>query len=231
MRAPLEKFKLMFNFNNNKKENDLPPQDLEELFQRLEHLERKCRRMEAQIKELEAKMTVPTASETVSEAVSVAESEVESVGINLDNAAANLMGKPIEMPLGKPIEMPLEKPMEMPSEEPQTAESFGERSEIFYLAAPNPDGTFSQASAVEQIGKSIYQLTTADGQNGTFILLDTPDAIATAMISVSQFVKPACKISGNTAIQPRHIITEEEGVASREGAGWKITRKAVVRFE
>ena len=213
----------MFNFNNNKKENDLPPQDLEELFQRLEHLERKCRRMETRIKELEAKMTAPTASETVSEAVSVAESEVESVGINLDNAAANLMGKPVEMPLGKPMEMPLE--------EPQTAESFGGQSEIFYLAAPNPDGTFSQASAVEQIGKSIYQLTTADGQNGTFILLDTPDAIATAMISVSQFVKPACKISGNTAIQPRHIITEEEGAASREVTGWKITRKAVVRFE
>ena len=231
MRAPLEKFKLMFNFNNNKRENDLPPQDLEELFQRLEHLERKCRRMETRIEELEAKMTAPTASETVSEAVSVAESEVESVGINLDNAAANLMGKPIEMPLGKPIEMPLGKPIEMPLEEPQTAESFGGRSEIFYLAAPNPDGTFSQASAVEQIGKSIYQLTTADGQNGTFILLDTPDAIATAMISVSQFVKPACKISGNTAIQPRHIITEEEGAASREGTGWKITRKAVVRFE
>ncbi|MBR5634923.1 MAG: hypothetical protein IKW78_07100 [Prevotella sp.] len=213
----------MFNFNNNKRENDLPPQDLEELFQRLEHLERKCRRMETRIEELEAKITAPTASETPSEAVPVAETEVESVGINLDNAAANLMGKPIEMPLGKPIEMPLE--------EPQTAESFGERSEIFYLAAPNPDGTFSQASAVEQIGKSIYQLTTADGQNGTFILLDTPDAIATAMISVSQFVKPACKISGNTAIQPRHIITEEEGAASREGTGWKITRKAVVRFE
>ncbi|MBR5440427.1 MAG: hypothetical protein IKV37_02565, partial [Prevotella sp.] len=144
----------MFNFNNNKRENDLPPQDLEELFQRLEHLERKCRRMETQIKELEAKMTAPTASEIVSEAVSVAESEVESVGINLDNAAANLMGKPIGMPLGKPIEMPLGKPMEMPLEEPQTAESFGGRSEIFYLAAPNPDGTFSQASAIEQIGKS-----------------------------------------------------------------------------
>ena len=104
-------------------------------------------------------------------------------------------------------------------------------TEILYLAAPTPDGTFSQASAMEQIGKSIYQLTTTDGQNGTFILLDTPDAIATAMISVSQFVKPACKISGNTAIQPRHIITEEEGAASREGTGWKITRKAVVRFE
>lgn len=195
----------MFNFNNNKKENDLPQLDLDELFQRLEHLERKCRRMDDRIKELEAKMTVPTASETPSEAPSVAEIEVESVGINIDNAVE-------------------------PTQTVETPASFA-HTEVFYLAAPTPDGTFSQASAMEQIGKSIYQLTTTDGQNGTFILLDTPDAIATAMISVSQFVKPACKISGNTAIQPRHIITEEEGAASREGTGWKITRKAVVRFE
>ena len=196
----------MFNFNNNKKENDLPQLDLDELFQRLEHLERKCRRMDDRIKELEAKMTVPTASETPSEAPSVAETEVESVGINIEETPSSL-------------------------HTPHSTLHTPPSTEVFYLAAPNPDGTFSQASAMEQIGKSIYQLTTTDGQNGTFILLDTPDAIATAMISVSQFVKPACKISGNTAIQPRHIITEEEGAASREGTGWKITRKAVVRFE
>ena len=80
----------MFNFNNNKKESDLPPQDLEELFQRLEHLERKCRRMDGRIKELEAKMTVPTASETPSEAPSVAETEVESVGINIEETPSSL---------------------------------------------------------------------------------------------------------------------------------------------
>ena len=198
----------MFNFNNNKKDNDLPQLDLDELFQRLEHLERKCRRMEARIAELEENNADSELKNMDLEAKNV-DSErnfdsetttVESVGIHIE-----------------------ETPHSTLHESPST--------EILYLAAPNPDGTFSQASSMEQIGKSIYQLTTADGQNGTFILLDTPDAIATAMISVSQFVKPACKISGNTAIQPRHIITEEEGAASREGTGWKITRKAVVRFE
>ena len=205
----------MFNFNNNKKENELPQLDLEELFQRLEHLERKCRRMDDRIKELEEQLAqidvkktnfdAKKAENSTLEPPSVAEIEVESVGINIDNAVE-------------------------PTQTVETPASFA-HTEVFYLAAPNPDGTFSQASSMEQIGKSIYQLTTSDGQNGTFILLDTPDAIATAMISVSQFVKPACKISGNTAIQPRHIITEEEGAASREGTGWKITRKAVVRFE
>ncbi len=205
----------MFNFNNNKKDNDLPQLDLDELFQRLEHLERKCRRMEARIAELEEKNADSELKNMDLEAKNV-DSErnfdsetttVESVGIHIEETPHSSLLTP------------------------HSTLHESHSTEIIYLAAPTPDGTFSQASAMEQIGKSIYQLTTTDGQNGTFILLDTPDAIATAMISVSQFVKPACKISGNTAIQPRHIITEEEGAASREGTGWKITRKAVVRFE
>ena len=212
----------MFNFNNNKKDNDLPQLDLDELFQRLEHLERKCRRMEARIAELEEKNADSELKNMDSEAKNV-DSErifdsetttVESVGIHIEETPHS----------------PLHTPHSTLHESHSTLHT-PHSTEILYLAAPSPDGTFSQASAMEQIGKSIYQLTTTDGQNGTFILLDTPDAIATAMISVSQFVKPACKISGNTAIQPRHIITEEEGAASREGTGWKITRKAVVRFE
>ncbi|MDY6248254.1 MAG: hypothetical protein SPL55_02310 [Prevotella sp.] len=213
----------MFNFNNNKKDNDIPQLDLDELFQRLEHLERKCRRMDGRIAELEEQLAqidvkktnfdAQNAENSTSEALSVAENEVESVGIHIEETPSSLHESPSTLLT------------------PHSSLHTPHSTEILYLAAPSPDGTFSQASAMEQIGKSIYQLTTTDGQNGTFILLDTPDAIATAMISVSQFVKPACKISGNTAIQPRHIITEEEGTASREGTGWKITRKAVVRFE
>ena len=105
------------------------------------------------------------------------------------------------------------------------------QSQELYLAAPTADGLFLRQSATEQIGKSIYKLVSEDGQNGSFILLDTPDAIATAMISVSQFVKSVCKVSGNTALMPRHILTEEAGVATREGEGWRVVRKAVVRFE
>ena len=213
----------MFNFNNNKKDNDIPQLDLDELFQRLEHLERKCRRMDGRIAELEEQLAqidvkktnfdAQNAENSTSEALSVAETEVESVGIHIEETPSSLHETPST------------------NHTPHSTLHESHSTEILYLAAPSPDGTFSQASAMEQIGKSIYQLTTTDGQNGTFILLDTPDAIATAMISVSQFVKPACKISGNTAIQPRHIITEEEGAASREGTGWKITRKAIVRFE
>ena len=204
----------MFNFNNNKKENDLPQPDLQELFQRLEHLERKCHRMEARIAEMEAQMAEKQA---IPEPETTVEVEENAVGIG-ENAS----------PEPSPTTQHSTPITHHPSPNTQHPSSI---TQHLFLAAPTPDGVFLQASETEQIGKSIYQLTTSDGQNGTFILLDTPDAIATAMISVSQFVKPACKVSGNTALQPRHIITEEEGAASREGTGWKITRKAVVRFE
>lgn len=104
-------------------------------------------------------------------------------------------------------------------------------SKTWYLAAPSVDGSFPSISPREQIGKSIYQLTTSDDHNGSFVILDSNDAIATAMISVSQFIKPVCKVKGSTAQYPRHIITEEEGTAAKEGGVWKVVRKAIVRFE
>ena len=105
------------------------------------------------------------------------------------------------------------------------------QTKTLYLAAPSVDGSFPSVSSREQIGKSIYQLTTDDDHNGTFVILDSNDAIATAMISVSQFIKPVCKVKGSTAQYPRHIITEEEGTAAKKGGVWKVVRKAVVRFE
>lgn len=117
--------------------------------------------------------------------------------------------------------------------EPQSGSGVREQTAQFtyFLQAPTPDGVFIHTSDHEQIGKSIYQLTTRDGVNGSFILMDSPDAIATAMISVSQFVKPVCKVIGNTHLIPRHIVTEEEGMAQKDVDGWRVTQKAVVRFE
>lgn len=101
----------------------------------------------------------------------------------------------------------------------------------YYLATPTIDGCFTDVSSMEEVGKSLYLLTTTDGVNGCFILLDTPDAIATAMISVSQFIKPVCKVVGNVQSYPNHIVTEEEGNAVLENGVWKVVKKAVVKFE
>lgn len=101
---------------------------------------------------------------------------------------------------------------------------------ILFMTAPNDEGVFTGSSETEQVGKSIYQLSTTDGVHGTFIMLDTPDAIATAMISVSQFVKTACKVQGNLSLYPQQIQTLEEGTAVLENDSWRITNKAIVKF-
>lgn len=100
----------------------------------------------------------------------------------------------------------------------------------FFLAEPNREGIFTSCTEQEEAGKSIYQLTTEDGITGAFSMLDTPDAIATATISISQFVKPVCKVDGKVPPKPRHAVTISHGKVSKQEDGWKVEEKAVVRF-
>ncbi|MGI6223640.1 MAG: hypothetical protein ACOYJG_08525 [Prevotella sp.] len=118
--------------------------------------------------------------------------------------------------------------VEEPVAQPQPVQS---EYQTIYLGPPTPEGIFEEFSDEQQAGKSIYQLSTRDGRNGTFIMLQTPEALATANISVSQFIKPVCKIMGNSRIMPRRIDTVEEGRATKDGAVWRVLRKAVVAFE
>ena len=50
-----------------------------------------------------------------------------------------------------------------------------------------------------------------------------------ALISMNDMVKPACKVL-NTVADPVEILAEKLGTAVREGDGWRITNKAVVRL-
>lgn len=114
--------------------------------------------------------------------------------------------------------------------EADTVPPMSKREKTLYLAAPTSDGLFTSASQKEISGTSIYILTTEDGQTGEFSLLDNADALATAMISVSQFIKPACKAVNCRNVMPRTIVTESQGQATFDGEKWKVTRKATVRF-
>lgn len=101
----------------------------------------------------------------------------------------------------------------------------------FYLPAPSPDGVFEEVSESKQVGKSIYLLKTKDQENGTFSILEDKDSIATAMISVSQFIKPVCRIEGDTHRYPQRVTTLEEGVVRKEGDSWHLVAKAKLLFE
>lgn len=100
--------------------------------------------------------------------------------------------------------------------------------ESLYLGAPNAEGIFREVSATLEPGKSLYQLET-DGQ---FVMIDSPEAIATALISVSQMVKPACKIEGRVSATAKKVTTLQPGKADKTPDGhYAVTQKCVVRFQ
>jgi len=113
----------------------------------------------------------------------------------------------------------------------EAADTQGETERTLYLSAPSADGIFADFSDKEEAGKSIYRLVTTDGKTGTFAVLSTVDAISTALISLSQFIKPACKIENMAAAAPRKIVTTIEGKAVFNGETWAVSRKATVRLE
>lgn len=136
---------------------------------------------------------------------------------------------PVSEPLGECM-----KNVECGAEERKPEEGLGvqvrETPQCFYLPAPNPDGLFASYSVTKQVGKSIYKLIVSDANNGSFEVLDDDDAVATATISISQFLKPVCRIEGDVHLRPRNIVTLEPGVASREGEGWRVIKKARIEM-
>ena len=99
---------------------------------------------------------------------------------------------------------------------------------IMFFPVP-VDGVFANGTEEIEVGKSLYMLRTTDGENATFTILNTPEAIATALISLTQMVKPVCKIL-NSVPNPLEIVTEGPGTAVREGDTWKMVTKSVVRL-
>ena len=151
---------------------------------------------------------------------------------SLEQQIEALSSHPIEISTDKEMKETVAAQASIVNSAPTDIQTEGKAPQhrILFMTAPNDEGVFTGSSETEQVGKSIYQLSTTDGVHGTFIMLDTPDAIATAMISVSQFVKTACKVQGNLSPYPQQIQTLEEGTAVLENDSWRITNKAIVKF-
>ena len=124
-----------------------------------------------------------------------------------------------------------EKPANSVLNNEHTIAKAPQKVDKLYLDAPLQDGSFSTFSSEEHVGKSLYVLETQDSKIGTFRVLESNDALATLLISTSQFVKPVCKLVDSKVRMPQRIVTVEEGQAVFIDGVWKTTQKAVVRLE
>jgi hypothetical protein len=105
-----------------------------------------------------------------------------------------------------------------------------QQPKTLYLPTPSPDGVFHEAFTQPRVGRTVYQMTTIDDHHGTFSFYENRDALATAMISISQIVKTVCRVE-NYKNSPREITNVSEGQVVREGNTWRVVEKATVRFE
>lgn len=162
-------------------------------------------------------------------------------------AAAPQASKPIEVATPEPEPVPVETPVKettlFDTEKPEDTQTPAPIIEMTYPEpTPQPrrktsiiffpvpvDGVFSGGTDEIETGKSLYMLKTTDGETGTFTILNTPEAIGTALISLSEMVKPVCKII-NTVVNPLEIVTEGPGKAVREGDNWRVVSKSTVRL-
>ena len=194
-------------FGKNESPEQPTPQSIEDIEARtaIASLEQRIAQLEAHLAELEGKMSTIAADDYRQHitATPAAAAPSESYG------ATPVSG-----------DSPSANPRHTPSAPRQ-----------LYLSAPTPEGIFTDYSDEERVGSSVYLLTTDDGINGTFRMLNTPDALATLAISISQFVKPVCKIIGAVSIQPRHVVVHMPGSAVFEDGVWRTTVKAQVQFE
>lgn len=105
-----------------------------------------------------------------------------------------------------------------------------QQPKTFYLSPPSPDGVFHESFSQPRVGSTVYQMTTIDDSHGTFIFYENRDALATAMISISQIVKTVCRVENNKN-NPQDITNVSEGKVVKEGNTWKVVEKATVRFK
>lgn len=120
-------------------------------------------------------------------------------------------------------------PQSAPQQEP--AHILAPTEQLLYFTVPVGENALGQASTQREIGKSVYQLSTADGTNGTFVVIPDADAMATALLSLSQVLKPVCRVNTRGGGIPRSILTLEEGQAVREGNTWRVVRKAIIELQ
>jgi hypothetical protein len=133
--------------------------------------------------------------------------------------APSLFSEPVVEP--QKVEEPVVPIVEQPVARPKF-------SVVMFYPVPE-DGMFVNGTTDIEPGKSLYMMKTSDNVHATFQILNTPEAIGAALISMNDMVKPACKVL-NTVADPVEILAEKLGTAIREGDGWRITNKAVVRL-
>ena len=101
-----------------------------------------------------------------------------------------------------------------------------------YLTRPDEHGYFMAASERFERGNSIFELTTTDGVNGTFQVIDDDEVHQLALMMPTENITRAC--AGNNiqvSSGARRIVTDRSGTARKDNGRWRIVTMATIHYE
>ena len=132
-----------------------------------------------------------------------------------------------EQPMQNNFAAPVEEPAQIEEAEEQEQ---GEVMNLF-MGRPDEDDNFTRVSDTFEPGNSIYVLTTFNGTNGNFEVIDKPEVHRFALMMAAENLMRAC--SGNAIQIPSgtRIVTDRAGEAEFIDGKWHVVVKAIIHYE
>ncbi len=105
--------------------------------------------------------------------------------------------------------------------------------EIFYLSTPSQDACFYAKSAQSQYkeGTSIYRFTKISDNQAEFQIDERETSISLALESPDINIDRVCDAQNSRSSSEKRIVTLEVGKAELNGNRWKVTSRALIRYE
>ena len=108
------------------------------------------------------------------------------------------------------------------------------KGEAFFMPIPSPSGIFDLREATSTFKRPysvyLFNVTSEDGNQAEFCVHDDIATMLRALDNFDEYLRPACRSTAILHKNATKIITEENGLAIREGNEWKVVTKAVVRY-
>ncbi|MGM9869974.1 MAG: hypothetical protein ACI30R_10185 [Sodaliphilus sp.] len=103
---------------------------------------------------------------------------------------------------------------------------------VTFVSRPNDSGHFTSANSRMEPGNSIFKITSADGVNATFEVINDAGVHQLALMMPTDTLTRACT-GENIQISAgkTRIVTDAPGTAKKEGNRWKIVKPAVIHYE
>ena len=103
----------------------------------------------------------------------------------------------------------------------------------FYLSTPQTDGSFNDGNKTATYipTSSMYKFSLLSNEKAKFEFVNDTSSLQDALNYPDTYLLPVCKSVNARNIQSCKITTTEHGIAELRDGKWKVSKKAVIRYD